>query len=123
MIRSNGARAVSSGESMPSATPSSSSPAPWPSVTSIDRGIVAGDVDRDRVDVGGDAPRLGPQRQRGEGEQAGAGADVGDVGEALAVALEAVERREAARGGRMLAGAEGEAGVDLEIDPRRDRAR
>ena len=57
-----------------------------------------------------------PQRQRGEGEQAGAGADVGDIGEARAVALQPVERFEAAGGGRMLAGAEGEAGVDLEID-------
>jgi len=80
----------------------------------VDRRIVARDVDRLGVDVGGDAARLRPQRQRGEGEQAGAGADVGDIGEALTIALELVERFEAARGGRMLAGAEGEAGVDLE---------
>ena len=66
---------------------------------------------------------LGPQRQRGEGEQAGAGADVGDVGEVRAVAFQPVERREAAGGGRVLAGAEGEAGVDLEADRARRPAR
>ena len=117
MIRSNGARAASSGESMPSATASSSSPAPWPSFTPL---IAA--LSRATSTATGSMSvamhlRLGPQRQRGEGEQAGAGADVGDIGEALAVALEPVERGEAAGGGRVLAGAEGEAGVDLEIDP------
>ena len=35
----------------------------------------------------GDGLRLGPQRHGREGEQAGAGADVGDVGEALAARL------------------------------------
>ena len=40
-----------------------------------------------------------------------------------AVAFEPVERFEAARGRRMLAGAEGEAGVDLEVDRARRRAR
>ena len=67
--------------------------------------------------------RLGPQRERGEGEQARTGPDVRDIGEALAVPLEPVERGEAAGGGRVLAGAEGEAGVDLEIDRGLGRAR
>ena len=116
MSRSNGARAASMACSMPSATASSSSPGPWPIGTPLIARIVGGDVDRDRVDVGGDALGLWPQRQRGEGEQAGAGADVGDVGEALAGDLEPVERGEAAGGGVMLAGAEGEPGVDLEGD-------
>ncbi len=80
----------------------------------VDRGIVAGHVDADRVDVGRDALRPGPQRQCGEGEQPGAGADVGDVGESLARLLETVERGEAARRGGMLSGAEGKAGVDFE---------
>ena len=48
----------------------------------VDRGIVARHVDGDGIDVGGDAARLRPQRQRGKGEQAGAGADVGNVCEA-----------------------------------------
>jgi ribosomal protein L11 methyltransferase len=34
----------------------------------VDRRIVARHVDRDRVDVGRDAPRFRPQRDRGEGE-------------------------------------------------------
>ncbi len=75
----------------------------------VDPRIVGGDVDADRIDVGGDALGLRPQRQRGEGEQAGAGADVGDIGEGLARCLQPVERGEAAGGGVMLAGAEGEA--------------
>ena len=74
---------------------------------------------RYRVDIGRDALRLGPQRQRSEGEKAGAGADVGDVREARAFALEQIKRRKAAAGGGMLAGAEREASVDLEIDPAR----
>src|SRR4029453_12342665 len=60
--------------------------------------------------------RFGPQGQRGEGQQAGAGADVGDVGELPPVPLEAVESLETARSGRVLAGAERQAGVDLECD-------
>ena len=114
MIRSNGARAASSGESMPSASREQQLAGAVAELHAIDRGIVARDVDGDRVDVGGDAFRLRPQRQRGKGEQPGAGADVGNVGEERAVAFELVERLEAAAGGRVLAGAEGEAGVDLE---------
>ena len=117
MIRSNGARAVSSGESMPSATASSSSPGAVAELHAVDRRIVARDVDRDRVDVGGDAFRLGPQRQRGEGEQAGAGADVGDVGEARARRARAGR---AHRGSRAVVACwpvpKARLGVDLEID-------
>ena len=118
-IRSNGARAASSGESIPSACASSSSPAPCPSFTPLIAALSRATSIATRVDVGRDALRLRPQRQRGEGEQAGAGADVGDIGEARALAFEPVERVEAAAGGRVLAGAEGEARVDFE----RDRAR
>jgi len=45
----------------------------------VDRGVVAGDVDRDRIDVGRDALGLRPQRQRGESEQAGAGSYVCNI--------------------------------------------
>ena len=116
MIRSNGARAASSARIHAVGHREQQLAGAMAELHAIDRRIVARDVDRDRVDVGRDALRLGPQRQRGKSEQAGARADVGDIGEARAVALEPVERREAAAGGRMLAGAEGEAGVDLEID-------
>ena len=57
-----------------------------------------------------------PQMQRGEGEQAGAGADVGDVARAHAHAPHAVEHGEAAGGGFMLAGAKGAARLDQQID-------
>ena len=50
----------------------------------VDRRILRRDRDRDRVQVGGDRPRGGPEPHRGEGEQAGAGADVGEIGHARA---------------------------------------
>ena len=62
------------------------------------------------------ARAVGQSCMRGEGEQAGAGADIGDVGEARAGRLQPVEREQAAGGGLVLAGAEGAAGVDLEGD-------
>ena len=81
MIRSNGARAASSGESMPSATASSSSPAPWPSFTPL----IAALSRATSIATGSMSVAMHfasrPQRQRREGEQAGAGADVGDIGE------------------------------------------
>ena len=80
----------------------------------VDRGIVASDVDGDRVDVGRDALRIGPQRQCGEGQQSGPGADVGDIAESRSVAFEPVERGQAPAGRRVLPGAEGEARVDLD---------
>ncbi len=49
----------------------------------------------------------GHSASRREGEEAGAGADVGDIGEALARLLQPVERGEAAGGGVVLAGTEG----------------
>src|SRR5207342_2638036 len=62
------------------------------------------------------ALRLGPQLQRCESEQAGARSDVGNIREPPAFTLQSIERCEATAGCRMLASAEGEAGVDLEID-------
>ena len=53
----------------------------------VDRGILRRHLDRDRIDVGGDRARRRPQPHRREGEQAGAGADIGDVGEARALAF------------------------------------
>ena len=53
----------------------------------VDRGIFNSHVDRDRVDVGRDCLSLRPQRERGKGEEPGAGANVGDVGELASVAL------------------------------------
>ena len=82
----------------------------------VDRGILAGDVHRDRIDVGGNAARLRPKRERRESEQAGAGPDVGHILECAAVNRERVERREAACSGCMLAGAKGQTRVDFEID-------
>ena len=89
MSRSNGARAVISGWSMPSATASSSSPGPWPSLTPLIAALSSVTSTAIVVDVGRDSLGLGPQRHRSEGEQAGAGADVGDVGEPLASPLPA----------------------------------
>ena len=82
----------------------------------IDRGIVARHVDGDRVDVGRDAFRTRPKRERREGEQTGSRSNVGDVGESLAGHGKPVECIEAARCGRMLASAERETRIDLEID-------
>ena len=102
--------------SSPSATASSSSPAPWPSATPLIAALSrATSTATGSMSVAMQRAR-GHSCQRGEGEDAGAGADVGDIGEARALALHPVERVEAAGGGRVLAGAEGEAGVDLEID-------
>ena len=90
----------------------------------VDRGILGRHLDRDRVDVGGDGARRRPQPHRREGEQAGAGADIGEIGEIRALALQRVEGEQAAGRGLVLAGAEGAPGVDLEGDrARRHRSR
>ena len=59
---------------------------------SIDRSIFRAHPDGDLVNVGGDRPCLRPQRQRGEGEQPGTGADVGDVGVTISAGFELVQR-------------------------------
>ena len=82
----------------------------------VERGIFGRHLDRHRIDVGGRRPGRGPEVHGGEGEQAGAGADIGEIVEARAGRLEPVERDQAAGGGLVLAGAEGAAGVDLEGD-------
>ena len=90
-----------------------------PELHAIDRGIFARDVDRYSVDVGGDAFRFRPQRKRCEREQAGAGADVGDVPEPRPLELEFIERCQAPAGRCMLPRAERERGIDFEIDTSR----
>ena len=65
------------------------------------------DVHRYRIQVGRDAFGFRPERERGKSQQAGSGADIGDVAEPCAPLLEPVERCEAARRCRMLAGSEG----------------
>ena len=102
---------------MPSATASSSSPAPWPSFTPLIAALSRGDVDRDRVDVGGDAPwprATAPARRRRAGRCRCRCRRCWRS--ACRRCFQPVERGEAAGGGRVLAGAEGEAGVDLEVD-------
>src|SRR3546814_12835223 len=73
----------------------------------VDAGILLRHLDRDRIDVGGGHARRGPQPQRGESEEAGAGAESENVGKVSDGGLEAIERHKAARGRLMLAGAEG----------------
>ena len=58
----------------------------------IDRRIVAGDVDGDGVDVGGDGACFRPKRQGGEGQQAGACSNICNVCEAAIIAGEAKSR-------------------------------
>ena len=82
----------------------------------VDRRIVTRDVDGDGIKIGRDALRLRPKRQRREGEQTRAGADVSDVAEVRASALEAIEGFKAAAGRRVLPGPKGEARVDFEAD-------
>ena len=58
----------------------------------VDGGILARDVNRDGIDVGRDAFRPGPQRQRSESEQSRASSNVGNVCESTTVASEEIER-------------------------------
>ena len=75
-------------------------------------GVVAGGVGGDGVDVAGD-DRAMQAFGDGDGEDAGAGADVEGVAEA-AVFQDAVDEFEAAGGGLVVAGAEGEGGLDAD---------
>ena len=63
-------------------------------------------VGADAIDVARGGQRARPQRQRGEGEQAGAGADIGAVAHHHPAGLHRGEHGEATRGRRVLAGAE-----------------
>ncbi len=114
MIRSNGARAASSGESIPSATASSNSPAPWPSVTPL----IAALSRETSIATGSMSVAMHrapwPKAKRRECEQTGARADVGNVCELATVAGENIQLLEAAGGGRVLAGAEARPASDLE---------
>ena len=87
MIRSNGARAASIGESIPSAIASSSSPAPWPSVTPL----IAALSRETSMAMGSMSVAMQrasrPQLQRREREQSRSGADVGDVFERRSLAV------------------------------------
>ena len=94
-----------------------------PELHAIDRRIVARDLDRDRVDVGGDAFCLRPQAIAAKASRPVPVPMSTIFAKVKTVALEQIKRFEAARRRRMLAGAEGEAGVDLEIDRVRIGAR
>ena len=50
----------------------------------VQRGIIASDVDADGIDVGGDGHRFGPQRHCAKRQQPGARADIGDPLKAFA---------------------------------------
>ena len=117
MIRSNGARAASIGEVHAVGDGQQQLARAMPELHAVDRGIVARDVDRDRVDVGRDAlapPARAPAPRRRAGR---CRCRCRRHWRKLVPARSS--RSSAARqpaGGRVLAGAEGEAGVDLEID-------
>ena len=71
-----------------------------------------GDFDRDRIEVA--EPDLAPEDfRRGDGEHAGAAADVEDLARPPAL-QQAVEMQQAAARRAVMAGAEGEAGLDLD---------
>ena len=80
----------------------------------VEARVGAGDVDCDRVEVA--EPDLAPEDfRRGDGEHAGAAADVEDVARPPAL-QQAIEMQQAAARRAVMAGAEGEAGLDLDSD-------
>ena len=81
------------------------------------RSILGRDGDGDRIHVARDH-RSAKSLGGGDGEDAGAGADIEDVGRALPLE-QAIERDEAAARGGVMGGAEGKAGVDLEREAAR----
>ena len=87
-------------------------PAAQPDAVAL--GILGSDRDCARIDIRRRGIGARPEMECREGEQAGAGAEIEDVLEALALLLQPVEREQAARSGRVRAGAEGEAGIDAE---------
>ena len=78
----------------------------------VDRGIVARDEDARGIDVRRDRPGARPEVHRRKSEQAGSGADVGDIARARALPRKPVEHRQAARRGIVAAGSESLARVD-----------
>ena len=77
----------------------------------VPRGIFGGDGDGDRIHVARNH-RSAKSLGGGDGEDAGAGADIEHLGRAPALE-QAIERDEAAARGGVMGGAEGKAGVDL----------
>ncbi len=113
MIRSNGPRrrrwsAAGGGDEVDRAAPARRADA-------VGADIGAGDGDRDRVDVGRGDGCSGPAPRRRQREDAGSGAEVGDVREAVPP-RQPVERDQAAVGGEMLAGAERQPRLDGEAE-------
>ena len=78
----------------------------------IEAGVVAGGGDRAPVDVAADGLHV-QALGGGDRQHAGAGADVEHVPE-MPPLRQVVERHEAAAGGAVMAGAEGERGLDLD---------
>ena len=74
------------------------------------------DFAADRVDIARDDIGRGKQLERADGEQAGAGPDIGNVSRPDAAPVEPAEHGEAPGGGLVLPGAECAARRDYEVD-------
>jgi len=80
----------------------------------VEARVGVGDFDRDRIEVAEPDLALDDFR-RGDGEHAGAAADVEDLARPSAL-QQAIEMQQAAARRAVVAGAEGEAGLDLDAD-------
>ena len=79
----------------------------------IDRGIMLGHLDTDRIDVGCSQAGVRPQMARRKGKQAGAGADIGNMVVAKPGAAHLVQHSQTAAGGFVPACTKGLAGLNM----------